>query len=50
MKNEITQWFVEIGVAENITGYLMNVLFILIILVLSYLVNIIAKRVLGLPD
>lgn len=45
MKNEITKWFIEKGLAENITGYFMNVLFILIILVLSYLANIIAKRV-----
>ena len=45
MKNEITKWFIEKGLAENITGYLMNVFFILIILVLSYLANIIAKRV-----
>jgi miniconductance mechanosensitive channel len=45
MRNEITKWFIERGLAENITGYLMNVLFILIILVLSYLANIIAKRV-----
>ena len=45
MKNEITKWFIEKGLAENITGYLMNVLFILIILVISYLANIIAKRV-----
>jgi miniconductance mechanosensitive channel len=45
MRNEIVKWFIERGLGENITGYLMNVLFILIILVLSYLVNIIAKRV-----
>jgi miniconductance mechanosensitive channel len=45
VKNEITKWFIEKGLAENITGYLMNVLFILIILVISYLANIIAKRV-----
>ena len=45
MSNEIPKWFIERGLGENITGYLMNVLFILIILVLSYLVNIIAKRV-----
>jgi miniconductance mechanosensitive channel len=45
MKNEITKWFIEKGLAENITGYLMNVFFILIIFVLSYLANIIAKRV-----
>ncbi len=45
MKNEITKWFIERGLAENFTGYLMNILFVLIIFVLSYLVNIIAKRV-----
>ena len=45
MRNEISKWFIERGLSENIAGYLMNVLFILIILGLSYLVNVIAKRV-----
>ena len=46
MKNEITKWFIEKGLTENITGYFMNVLFILILFFLSYAANIIAKRVL----
>ena len=45
MRNEIAKWFIERGLSENITGYLMSVLSVLIILILSYLVNIIAKRV-----
>ncbi len=45
MRNEIAKWFIERGLSENITGYIVNVLFVLAIIVLSCLVNIIAKRV-----
>ncbi len=45
MRSEITKWFIERGLAENITAYVLNVFFILIILALGYLANIIAKRV-----
>jgi miniconductance mechanosensitive channel len=45
MRSEISKWFIERGLAENITAYVLNVFFILIILVLSYLANLIAKRV-----
>ncbi len=45
MRNEITKWFIERGLAENITAYILNAFFILVILVLSYLANLIAKGV-----
>jgi len=45
MRNEITKWFIERGLAENITAYILNAFFILAILVLSYLANLIAKGV-----
>ena len=45
MRNEITKWFIEIGLTERLAAYILNGFFVLVILVLSYLANLIAKRV-----
>lgn len=45
MKTAITHWLIGKGMPENFAAYVLNAVYISIIILLSYLANVIAKRI-----